>query len=364
MEVYPSFSIGVRYKKKNKKKPIKKTKNKFNSKNISYYYDQAQPFTFTPYNGPRWRIPHCIQVSQSVRSKFSMLETVFSFREIKSRVSEHIGNMKFRFDTTSSQQWKPHQSVASQIISFYAKQENEWNKVREIYYRLFKFRQALVPLIFRWQIKKCIKNKKNTEDPVTLETPLKPVTILDFKKRISFVFEARSLKKVIENRLLYSDYMFPEPLVPFNILTNEPYSVGQLISISNQCKKYGECSWMLDSLIFHGGNLRLFLIYNKQKLKLEAINSFFKKSTRVIREAVIDFFNFEAEMCDLPSAQISRFINAYDTKPEMTIVQSWIAHTRDYYIGKELNEPYLIILGTKKTESLLNTIYIMFAVAV
>ena len=69
-------------------------------------------------------------------------------------------------------------------------------------------------------------------------------------------------------------------------------------------------------------------------------------------------------MCDLPSAQISRFINAYDTKPEMTIVQSWIAHTRDYYIGKELNEPYLIILGTKKTESLLNTIYIMFAVAV
>lgn len=364
MEVYPSFSIGVQYKKKNKKKPIKKTKKKFTCKNISYYYGQPQPVTFTPYNGPRWRIPDCIQASQSVRYKFSMLETVFTFREIKLRVSENIRNMKFRFDSLPSQQWKPPQSVTSHITSFYAKQENEWNKVRAIYYRLFKFRQALVPLIFRWQIKKCIKNKKNTEDPVTLEYPLKPVTILDFKKRMSFVFEASSLKKVIENRLLYSDYMFPEPLVPLNMLTNEPYSIGQLISIANQCKKYGEYSWMLDSLVSHGGDVMLFSIYNKQKLKLEAINSFFKKSTYVIREAVIDFFNLEAEMSDLPSAQISRFTTAYDTKPEMAIVQSWIGVTRDYYIGKELNDPYLLIAATKKTESLLNSIYRTFAVAV
>ena len=158
--------------------------------------------------------------------------------------------------------------------------------------------------------------------------------------------------------------MFPEPLVPLNMLTNEPYSIGQLISIANQCKKYGECSWMLDSLVSHCGDVTLFSIYNKQKLKLEAINSFFKKSTYVIREAVIDFFNLEAEMSDLPSAQISRFTTAYDTKPEMAIVQSWIGVTRDYYIGKELNDPYLLIAATKKTESLLNSIYRFFAVAV
>jgi len=358
---YPSFSIGVKLNKK-KKKPIKKSKNKVISRGISYYYGNPSPVTFTIYNGPRWRIPETMNVSQSVRYKFSMLETVFSFREIKVRICENIRNMKFRFLTDPLHQWKPPMSITSHITSFYAKQENEWNKVRAIYYRLFKFREILVPLIFRWQIKKSIKNKKNTEDPVTLESPLKPVTILDFKKRISFVFEASSLRRVIEDRLLYSDYMFPEPLVPLNMLTNEPYTLGQLISIANQCKKHGEYSWMLDSLVSHSGDVMMFSIYNKQKLKLEAINDFFKKSVYIIRETVIDYFNLEAEMSDLPTAQISKFTNAYDTRPEMPIVQSWIAVTRAYYIAKELNDPYLLITAGKKTESLLNSVYRVFAV--
>jgi hypothetical protein len=156
--------------------------------------------------------------------------------------------------------------------------------------------------------------------------------------------------------------MFPEPLVPLNMLTNEPYTLGQLISIANQCKKHGEYSWMLDSLVSHSGDVMMFSIYNKQKLKLEAINDFFRKSVHIIRETVIDYFNLEAEMSDLPTAQISKFTNAYDTRPEMPIVQSWIAVTRAYYIAKELNDPYLLITAGKKTESLLNSVYRVFAV--
>jgi hypothetical protein len=270
--------------------------------------------------------------------------------------------MKFRFLIDPSQQWKPPQNITSHITSFYAKQENEWNKVRAIYYKLFKLREALVPLIFNWRINKSIKNKKNTEDPVTLEPPLKPVTIFDFKQRISFVFEASSLRRVIEDRLLYSDYMFPEPQVPLNMLTNEPYTFGQLISIANQCKKYGEYSWMLESLVSLNGEVAMFSIFNKQKLKIEAINAFFKKSIYVIRETVIDYFNLEADLSDLPTAQILRFTNAYDTRSEMPIVQAWIGVTRDYYIAKELNDPYLLITAGKKTETLLNSVYRVFAV--
>ena len=208
-----------------------------------------------------------------------------------------------------------------------------------------------------------MKNCKNIEDPVTLELPRKPVTVIDFKKRISFVYDASTLKKTIENRLLLSDYMFPEPKEPVNLLTNEPFTLGQLISVSKQCSSYGEYSWMIDSLKKLNGDLNMFSIYNKQKLKIEAINTFFKKSTFAIRDIVIDYFNLEAEYADMPDAASYRFINAYDTSPERGVVQEWIGLTREYYIAKELNEPLLLVKISARTDVLINKIYKVFQYA-
>lgn len=358
---FPPFSIGTHCKKKKKKVLKKKGKAIFCPP--QYYYGQPPPCKFVPYVGPRWRIPNCFKGSDSVKYKFSLLETVFSFRDIKLKISEHIKNMKFRFDNISDKQWKPPQQIISSITSFYAKQENEWNKVREIYYRLFKFREVLIPLIFRWQIKKCLKNCKNLEDPVTMEVPKKPVIIIDFKKRMSFVYEARALRKTIENRLLLSDYMFPEPKDPVNLLTNEPFNLGQLISLYNQCLKYGEFSWIIESLIKLSGNLSTFTIHNKQKLKIEAINTFFKKSSFVIRDIVIDYFNLEEDYANLPEAISNRFINTYDTRPDRAIIQEWIGITREYYIAKELNEPSLLTAVGAKTDRIMNVIYKVFQYA-
>lgn len=348
----PSFSIGVYIK---KKKKVTKKKVKVPRSN-SYYYGQSPPITFNIYEGPRWRMPECIETSYSIKYKFSSLETVFSFREIKTKIAENIRNMRFRFDTTQCQSSKQ----SPQTISFYAKQENEWNKVRAIYYRLFKLREVLVPLIFRWQIKLCLKNCKNTEDPVTMEIPKKPVSIIDFKKRMSFLYEASSLRKTIENRLLLSDYMFPEPSPPVNLLTNEPFTYGQLISVVNQCKKHGELSWIMESFKELNANVELFSFHNKQKLKIEAIKTFFKKHPIYLRETVIDYFTLESDYSDLPDAQISRFIRAYDTNSNMPIIQQWIGITRDYYIAKELNEPVLLNRIAEKTDTILNTIYKVF----
>jgi hypothetical protein len=353
----PSFSIGINTKKKKPKKKLNKKTKKFTS---LYYPQPSAPIKFEIYSGPRWLLPNCIIASESVQYKFSLLNTIFSFREIKFKIAEYIRNLKFRFTILPQYQWKPPTHITSQITSFYAKQENEWNRVRAIYYKLFKLRQILGPLIFRWQIKKCLKNCKNVEDPVTLERPKKPVTVIDFKKRISFIYDASTLKKTIENRLLLSDYMFPEPKEPVNLLTNEPFNLGQLISVYNQCLKYGEFSWTIESLKNFSGDLNMFSIYNKQKLKIEAINSFFKKSTFVIRDIVIDYFNLEADYSDMPDPSCTRFINAYDTTPERGIVQEWIGHTREYYIAKELNEPFLLIKSAKDTDILINKIYKVF----
>jgi hypothetical protein len=355
----PSFSIGVYIKKKkiSKKKHIKKIIHPYS---IPYYYGNPIQNSFTVYNGPRWCIPACIHASDSVKYKFSMLETIFSFREIKTRIAENVRNMKFRFNNVNTDPFKLSQKITSSITSFYAKQENEWNTVRAIYFRLFKLRQILVPLIFKWRVNKCLKNCKNIEDPVTMEVPKKPVIIVDFKKRMSFVYEASTLKKTIENRLLLSDYMFPEPGAPVNLLTNEPFTLGQIISVVNQCKNHGCVSWIMDSFKELNGDIQLFAFHNKQKLKVEAIKTFFKKSSFYLREVAIDYFNLEADYSELPDAQISRFIKAYDTTPDMPIVQKWIGITRDYYIAKELNEPILITRIAEKTDDFLNVVYKVF----
>jgi hypothetical protein len=353
MEVGSAFSIGIC----TKKKKVTKKKRKAPVSNLSYNPPQTN---FIYYTGPRWQLPKSMNVSESVKSKFSSLETVFSFRDIKHKIADNIRSMKFQFKLPLETQWNPPQNISSSMISFYAKQENDWNKVRAIYYKLFKLRQILRPLIFRWQINKCIKNCKNMEDPVTMEIPKYPVRIIDFKKRMSFVYEANTLKKTIDNRLLFSDYMFPEPREPVNLLTNEPFTYGQLISLVNQCKKHGQISWIMQSFKELNANVELFSFHNKQKLKIEAIKTFFKKSPFYLRETVIDYFNLEAEYSELPDPQIARFTRAYDFNPNMPIVQEWIGVTRDYYIAKELNEPVLLTRIAKRTDDILNTIYKVF----
>ena len=117
---------------------------------------------------------------------------------------------------------------------------------------------------------------------------------------------------------------------------------------------------MLESLKKLNGNLTLFEIYNKQKLKIEAINCFFKRSSFIIRDVVIDYFSLEADYSDIPDTVSYRFIKAYDDTPERAIVQEWIGNTREYYIAKELNEPLLLTACAKKTDAILNSIYRVF----
>lgn len=345
-----------------KAKKVKKTKKslKINNK-IKFNIKELELLEFNPYSGSRWKIPESIYVSDSVKFKFSTLDTLRTFKQISDKISENIQNMKFKFNYVFPERmWNPPKDSMSFIISMNAKQENEWKKVKSIYFKIFKFTNAVWPLIFNWQIKKCLKNCKNTEDPVTMEIPKYPVTIIHFKKRMSFVYDAKTLKNTIENRLLYSDYMFPEPLAPLNILTNVEFTYGQFVSLVNQCKRHGQSSWMLDSLKSLNGDLRLFTFHNKQKLKIEAIKLFFKKSTLTIRDVVIEYFDAEADYAEMPDLQVYRFTNAYDTTPQMPIIQHWIGLTRDYYIAKELNEPTLLTEVANKTDRAITLVYKIF----
>jgi hypothetical protein len=347
--VVPRFSIGVYIRKKSQKKRIL----------IKEKTSCIVP-PFKVYQGPRWQIPSCLKLPPQLVSKFSSLETIYDFNEIKHIIHKNIKRINSSF-TNNLNQWVPSPQISNSIKIHIAREENEWNRIRILYSRLFKFKKFISKLIFKRKVKKCLLNCKNIEDPVSLEVPKSPVIIIDFKQGLSFVYDARTLRKTIENRILYSDYMFPEPRAPVNMLTNQPFTLGQYYSIVIQCKKYGETSWILDSLKAVHFDLHLFSIYNKQKLKLEAINSFFKSSAYVIRDIVLDFFHKEADLSELPDRHLYDFIKTYDTKPELPIIKMWINHTKKYYIAKELQDPGLLQQAENDSENILNNIYYHFS---
>jgi hypothetical protein len=347
------FSIGIKTKKNiNKKKKIIPKRGDIY---ISVYKG------FKIHEGLRWKIPINQSVSKSISAKFSSLEIINNLTEIKSVIREKIKNIKFRFDVWPETPWKAPQFLTSLVQSYYAKQENEWNKVQAIYFRVFYLKRILKPLVFRWRIHRALKNTKNIEDPGTLEIPKKPIYIIDIENGISFIYEANTLKRSIESKILLSDYMFPTPRKPVNLLTNSNLTYKELISVLKQCKQHGETSWIIDGLWKHDGDVSIFMIYYKQQLKIEAINSHFRKTTYAIRDEVIDYFVHEAELIYMPEERQNRFISAYDNKPGSILVQQWIQNTKEYYIAKELQDLTLTLRNQKKTTGLLNSIYYAYA---
>jgi hypothetical protein len=313
--------------------------------------------------GPFWHIPCGLEVSESVKHKFSLVSHIFLYSQLKNTIaSSFMTNIRFKTKQLDMSQrpYEPPAQLQAQIMTYYARQELEWNMVHGIYLGLFKTKKLLSPLIYRWRIAQCQRHVKNTEDPVTLEAPRKLVRIIDVKQGISFVYEANTIKKAIEHKILFSDYMFSEPQEPLNLLTNLPLTYGQLMSVILQCKAYGEYSWILEELRARKGCLVDFKIYNRVRLNVEAIKAFFKKPTRVIRETVVDFLRAEADFVDLTHVKVFNFIRAYDTTPDNTMVRKWINHTREYYIAKELNYPGLLDKIDVETEVLLNMIYRLF----
>jgi hypothetical protein len=322
MRVLPAvFSIGLNLNKKKLERSVPRE-----------IYSPPAPI-FSIYKGPRWSLPPNIKISQSIHYKFNSLVTIFDYKQIREEISKKVSMIGFyfpgcAFDTSSA---------------YVINERREWMKVKSIYSKLFRFRKNLLALIFRWQIRKCYKNIKNTEDPVTLEIPKKPVYVLDFVNRASFVYDASTLKRTIQDRILLSDHMFPMPKRPVNLLTNKEFTYGQLYSIIQQCKKHGETSWILESLIDLSCYFNRFVIHNKQTLKLKAISSFFDTlPLYLIKETLIDYFTYEADSVSLNENIITSFIDYIDTESNLPVVKRWIYLTKQYYIATELQDSTLL----------------------
>jgi len=312
--------------------------NKINNYNNIYIDNSIMKLKFVPYNGPRWEIPSGITVSSSIKFKFDKVST-YKITEVIKKINQESSNNIFSFsDNDKNSDFYKMANIDSYLTSLRDKEKNEWKKVVQIYSKIFKVVRFMNKLVCLRRIQICMKKQINTEDIVTMEVPKKPVYVINYLKRCTYVYEAETLKKSIDNKLLISEWMFDNPQYPINPLSNEPFTIGQLLSIYNQMKAHNSFSWIFDRFKACTFNLKLFRLRFKQQLKLEAIESHFKNEPANSKETIFDLFEANAINYGMLNSDIEKFKTFYNLYPNSNYNIKLKPLVMRYYIAIELND--------------------------
>ena len=298
---------------------------------------------FVPYDGPRWFIPWARKVRPSVRYKFESLCTYGRaevFNKIRENRIQSIFNISGYPNTFMNLAgiWKPPSLITTMVQNIRDRHREDWKQVLLLYKSVFRFADMFNKLRHYMKVTKCMKNTVNQEDPVTLEIPKKPVYVLNFQGRCSYVYEANSLRRVMENRLLASYWMFVEPKPPNNLLSNEEFTMGQYVSIIRQLKEYREFSVAIARFRDAEFDLSKFEKRNMQYLKVSAVERHFKDEPATSRTTVIEFIKAMTIGRSVEPKKLEAFLRAYDINKEYSYLKQWIRITKRYYISKELND--------------------------
>ena len=302
------------------------------------HYKKQLNYKFIPYTGARWKIPSAIPVTASVKYKFERLETVkFTevFRELR---KESLQNIYTKVYDSCDTKFSNIPSIKSYLAKLKNNEANEWKQVSLIYSALFRVVRFMNKLVCLRRLHLCMKKQINTEDIVTMEIPKKPIYVINYPERCTYVYEAETMRRSINTKLLMSDWMFETPQYPVNPLSNEPFTTGQLLSIYNQMKAYGSFSWVFDRFKACTFNLKLFKLRFKQQLKLEAIESHFKNEYVNSKETIFDFFETNAIIQGLSDNSIEKFKIFYTLYPNSANNITLKPLVMRYYIAIELND--------------------------
>jgi hypothetical protein len=157
-----------------------------------------------------------------------------------------------------------------------------------------RLRRQMRSLLAPWLLKTHF-SKANDTDFMTLEPPVQPVRMLDWRSRREYVFEAQSLFRDWIRRLTLSDYMYPTPQPLRNPFTNLPLTLGQTVSAYEQLQTYPATRhWALEAFRAAHFDLKLYARQNQDALKYYALKQTFlnKKSDEYIC-TMIDFIEDE-----------------------------------------------------------------------
>ena len=163
-------------------------------------------------------------------------------------------------------------------------------QVISAYFRESRLRLRFRHLVQRWRIRRMDKRFTKDVDPITLSDPEKEVVVYDCAMKKKFVFEAKSISKIVESALLYYEGGFAMPRYPRNPWTNTEFSYLQLFSIHQQLHHHKELGWCLQTLREYNFNKTTWNSYHHTTITMTAI----KTSLRLLdsidaRELLEDF---------------------------------------------------------------------------
>ena len=200
------------------------------------------------------------------------------------------------------------------------------NAVRFIRCMRFRLRKFL----HLWRYKRL--RQLTVEDPITLDIPKNKIEIIDWSMRCKYVFEASSLMKDINSRLMNHDGFFDMPQEPRNCLTNLPLTLSQTISIWNQLSICGipvstafttfrQCKW----------TMHRFKIEYSINLQLNAFRKTMKDTNHYdYKERLMDFienaYNLEGVAC-----YINIYKNAMENHPTHGLLKEWAILCTQFY---------------------------------
>jgi hypothetical protein len=134
--------------------------------------------------------------------------------------------------------------------------------------------------VLRWKFKNFLNkvrilrfSKVNTADPITLEPFKYPVSFPSFKQQKRFTFEAESFIKHCHKKLLNNEGEIPAPQFPKNPLTNEEFTLTQLMGLLDQCRQVSQTSWVIEAFIECQYDMTTFLAVHSKPLRLQAIRT-------------------------------------------------------------------------------------------
>jgi hypothetical protein len=168
-------------------------------------------------------------------------------------------------------------------------------------------------------------------DPVTLDEPVKPVLLYDWKQRRVYTFEARSIFIDIQRRILTHDQLFINPQLPRNPYTNERLRTWQMMHVFDQLRAYGLTHWTIESLRSLRYDWPSFTHTNGVPLRLEALQgTFHEPNTEDCNDLVLDFIETEHFNTNKVYYQ-TLYEWALEFRPEHPKVVCWRALCRTYY---------------------------------
>jgi hypothetical protein len=241
-------------------------------------------------------------------------------------------------------------ALAKNVYKYDKPYEEIVSSVKRAFMQNQKLRYRLKRLLNIYLLRKF--QTVNTEDIVTLEPIEKLVKIYDWSSKKSYCFEAKSLLNDSVNRLLYHSELFLDPKQPRNLLTNEPLSYNQLISIHQQLLSHGVTNWVWECFATSGFNMANLVWNYEIPIQLHILKNLIKAGTEhTIHDLIVDFILSEYEHHDFsvaPPESVLYFL--LKTSWNTALIHEWVTECNlswEYRIRKvaDLNKRVAQIHG-------------------